>query len=1216
MPKFSVKKPITVFVAVVMIIVLGVVSYIKMTPDLLPSIDMPYVVVMTTYPGASPEKVEAEITKPLESNLATLDNIKNVQSMSGENFSVVFMEFTDDVNMDTISVDIMSDIDMIKGQWDEKVSTPFILKMNPNMIPVLVAAVSYEDKSTKELSQFVNDELMDQLDGTTGVAKVDTAGLIETCINVTISQDKIDKINNGLLSKANSKLGEAQEKLLDGQEQLDKAKSELNDKKQELEKAKDQSYDQLAKAKAELNAAIAQVSALDTQIQMLEGNKQALEQQIDLASKGMIPGINVVNLQTQLATTTAQLEGLKKAKKEANAQLDQLKSAYAEAEKGSYTAIEQFNNLNVQMDNAQEQINTSQDTLNDGKEQMRKSAQSVITKANVSGYITMDSVSKLLQAQNFNMPAGYVEAGEDKVLVSVGDELKTEKEVRDLPLFDVEGVGTIQLKDIANVALIDNSSEVYGNINGKSGVLLTFSKQSNFATTTSANNIEDKFQKLEDKYSGLKFTTLMSQGNYIYIIINSILSSLAWGALFAILILLLFLRNIRPTIITLCSIPISLTFAIVLMYFTGVTVNMMSLSGLAISVGMLVDNSVVVIENTYRLRRQGVPPHKAAVAGAKQVASAITSSTLTTICVFLPIVFTTGMVRSLAQDMALTLCYALFASLIIALTLVPSMSSLMLTQPVREEGDKFGKFVEKYKKAVGWGLNHKKMILGGAVLVLVLSLGISLAKGFIFIPNMSTPMLSGSIETDEDMTLEETMEVSDKVIDNIMSVEGVNDCGGMLANSNALGIDIGNSQDIHRVSLYLLLDEDSGRSNQEVADDINAKCKDLKCKVEIITSSSITEYTSAMGGQGVSMKIYSEDQHQLQDAAKSIGNALGKLDGIKEVDNGIEELEKEYHLKVDKSKAAKKGLTVAQIYAAVAERLNGTAKATSITWDGSNYAINVEKEDKDKVPMSTILDTVVTSEQGKAKVKNVATFEETTSLGTIQRHNQRAYLPIKATLKDDYNLTLVTDKAKEAIDKIELPKGVTFEFDGENETTMDALMQLFEMFLLGIVLVYGIMVAQFQSLKSPFIIIFTIPLAITGGLLGLIITGKEISAVAMLGFIMLAGIIVNNGIVLVDYINQLRASGMSKREAIIQGGVTRIRPILMTTLTTVFGLIVMAIGRTAGVDTMQPIAIVCIGGLLYATLLTLFVVPCIYDLMNKEEYKQVTEEDLNIEGII
>ena len=638
MPKFSVKKPLTVFIAAVLIIVLGAISFVKMTPDLLPNIDMPYVVVMTAYPGASPEKVEEEVSKPLEQSLATLENIKNVSSISGENYSVVFLEFEDEVNMDTVSVDIMSNVDLIKGAWNENVATPFILKINPNMVPAVVAAVSFDGKDAKELSQFLSDQLLDELNGITGSAKVDTSGLITKTINVTISQEKIDKLNNKLLGGANSALANSQAQLLNGQKKLDKAKAELNKKKNDLAAAKEKAYDQVAQGKAEISEGLAQLSTLKTMVSMLEANAASLQSQIQLAEQGKLPGVNVSDLKAQLESTNSTLNSIKAMVGDLDQQISDLKKNYAEAEKGAMKAQDQFASFESQIEAGYKQIADGQAQLDQGKAQMREATAGALAQAGIAGYITMDSVASILKAQNFDMPAGYAASGEDKVLVSVGDELKTEKEIANMPLFNVPGIGNIKLKDVAAVALMDNSKDVYANINGRGGVLLTFSKQSNYATTTAANNIQDKFTELEEKYPGLHFTTLMSQGEYIYIIINAILESLLWGALFAIIILLLFLRRIKPTIITLLSIPISLTFAIVLMYFTGVTVNMMSLSGLAISVGMLVDNSVVVIENIYRFRKQGVPPKKAAVAGARQVSMAITASTLTTMCVFLPIV--------------------------------------------------------------------------------------------------------------------------------------------------------------------------------------------------------------------------------------------------------------------------------------------------------------------------------------------------------------------------------------------------------------------------------------------------------------------------------------------------------------------------------------------------------------------------------------------------
>ena len=819
------------------------------------------------------------------------------------------------------------------------------------------------------------------------------------------------------------------------------------------------------------------------------------------------------------------------------------------------------------------------------------------------------------------MPAGYVQEGSTKYLVSVGDELKDLDEVKGLFLFNIDGLGDVSLEDTADVFMSDNGDSIYANINGNPGVLLTFSRQSNYATATVSDNIADKFDELSEEYEGLNFTTLMDQGDYIYLIIGSIMKSLAWGALFAVVILLIFLRDIKPTFITILSIPISITFALVLMYFSGVTLNMISLSGLAVAVGMLVDNSIVVIENIFRMRRLGVPPKKAAIAGAKEVAAAITSSTLTTVCVFAPIVFVDGITRQLFADMALTVTYSLAASLIIALTLVPAMSSMMFTKEPRQEGKGFVRFKNGYRKLLNWNLNHKALILILAVALLGGSLYASLSKGFIFIPDMATPQLSGTmVMNDEDATLEETKEMADKVINIIEGTEGVDTVGGMLSQTGGMSSVTGETSDTS-VTLYILTDQESDLSGGEIADSIEEATAGLDCQVRIMSSSSMTSYTTALGGSGVSIDVYSTDSEKLQKAAEQLGKKLEGVEGIDEVDNGLAEAEPELHYIVDKEKAMKKGLTVAQVYMQVSKALTLENTATSMKLGGDEYDIVVSGSDRDSLAPKDIrkLELEGTDSEGKTvyvKLKDIARVKETKTLPSIERNDQRTYLTVSATVKEGHNVTLVTEDAKKALEGMSLPEGVTYEFNGENETIMDAMYDLVKMMALGFLLVYLIMVAQFQSLKSPFIIMFTIPLAFTGGLLALLIFGKELSIIAMIGLILLMGVIVNNGIVLVDYTNQLRGRGLTKRQAIIEAGATRMRPVMMTSLTTILGLVVMAMGKTAGTDMMQPIALVCIGGLLYATALTLLVVPVIYDIFNGEEYKAAKKEDLDISELI
>lgn len=1221
MSKFSVKKPMTIFVAVILVVVLGAVSFMKMTPDLMPNIDMPYVIVITTYPGATPEEVEETISKPMEKSLSTLENIETVQSISNANYSMVVLEFNKKVNMDTVSVDILQNVNMISYSWDDTVGSPTIMKINPSMIPVNVAAVSMEGSTQEGLSRFVEDELMNRLEGTAGVAGIDSSGMLKSDISVNISQDKIDKINNKILASVNSELAAASSELQSGRKQVAKAQAELDQKKEEFTSGKDETYDQLSETAASLDAAQAQASAFATQINILEGTKQALEAQL---ASGLLDETQTQQMKSQLADVNSQLAVLNKSSKEAEGTVEQLKKAYRQAERGSYTAIEKFQSAGSQLDSAQNAIDSSKSQLDSALSQLNSSRDAALAKADIGEALTVDTVSQLLSAQNFSMPAGYVALGETKYLVSVGDKINSLKEIKNMVLFDtgVDSVGTVCVGDVADVFRSDNGDSIYAKINGNDGVLLSFSKQSNYATADVCDNIADKFAELEAEYNGLKFTSMMDQGEYISLIIRSIMQSLLLGAVFAVLILLLFLRHIKSTLITVFSIPVSIIFAIVLMYFSGISLNMISLSGLAVAVGMLVDNSIVVIENTLRLRREGVPPAKAAIAGAGQVGGAITASTITTVCVFVPIIFTDGITRDLFSDMALTIGYSLFASLIVAMTLVPAMSANLLAGPVPEEKAGFKGFLRRYTGVLKWSLKHRVLVLICALLLLVFSVAAVVVKGFTFVPDMTSPQMQVNIQMPEGTELEETIAAADEVMDRVLEIDEVQDAGALLSNGSSFGMSFTDDETPTSVMMYVLLDENMKRTSQEVADEINSKCADIDGEVEALGGSSMmTSYMDSMGGSGVSVNVFCDDTDKLQQAAADIADIISDTEGIVNVENGIEDADPEIHFTVDKKKAMKYNLTVAQVYQEIAKALSDEKTATSVKWQGDDYDVIVEGADASELTPKFIKNykfKVQDSDGNEktVKLKDIAEVEDKTTMHSINRMNQETYLTVKGEIDENHNVTLTTDEVMKNIDeKYDCPEDVTYESSGLSETIYDAMKDLVLMMLLGIIMIYLVMVAQFQSLKSPFIIMFTIPLAFTGGLLALLVTGKEISIIAMIGFVMLAGIIVNNGIVLVDYINQLRAKGTAKREAIIEAGRTRMRPVLMTSLTTVLGLSVMAAGKTAGTDMMQPVALVCIGGLIYATALTLIVVPVLYDLFNGEKYKARKEEDLDISGI-
>lgn len=1204
MSKYSVKKPLTIIVCVIVVIALGVVSLTRMTPDLLPSIDLPYMVVMTTYPGATPEEVQEEVTKPLEQNLATLENLKTIQSLSNSNFSLIILEFENGSSMDSAMVNTLQSVDLVEGGWDDMIGSPYIMKINPTLIPIMVAAVSMEGKNVTELSSFVNDTLMNELEGTTGVASVQAGGLLRSQINILLDPDKINALNDKLIASINEQMAEARSQINAGIAQIDSAQAQINAQQGQLDAAK--------------RDIVSQIDGVVDGAYNTAGNAAREAQGIADQTAGVIDEISRAQSEEEIRESLEELDGIindisERAESAAAGfsipSAADIKSGY----QGLLSGLDTMNQAETQMAVASGQLQATRAQLEQALAELDAQAEAALKQADLGSMITMETVTGILKGQNFDMPAGYIQQKDGaRYLVSVGNKLMDEQEVKDLYLFYVEGLGDVYLTDVADVFTSDNSGTTYASINGSPGVLLTFSKQSNYATATASNNLKDKFEVLEQKYKGLSFSTLMDQGDYIYLIIQAIFESLMYGALFAVIVLLLFLRDFKPTFITLLSIPISLTFAIVLMYFAGVTINLISLSGLAVAVGMLVDNSIVVIENIFRLRRMGVDAKRAAVAGAKEVGAAIISSTLTTVCVFAPIVFVQGLTRQLFSDMALTLTFSLGASLIVALTLVPALASRMFKKPPKPEGSFFNKFSDKYRRLLNWNLNHKFVILFLALFLLVFSVQASLAKGFIFIPEMTTPQMTGDlVMNNEESTIEETADVANRALKIMKGVDGVETAGGMLS-SSGLGTLTGEVSS-SSVSLYVVLEADTKRTSKEIADEIEKKAKILPCSIEIYSSSSITDYTTALGGQGVSVDLYSNDNDRLQEAAKIVGERLEKVQGVKSVNNGLRNAEPEYHFVVDKVKAMKHNLTVAQIFMEVSKALQYENTATSMTLGADTYNIIVSSGDEttmtlDKLKNLKLADGVVLSD--------VASVQETESLPSINRKDQQTLLTVSARAEEGHNITLLTEDCKTALNGVKLPEGVRYEFSGENELIMDAMEDLVKMMALGILLVYLIMVAQFQSFKSPFIIMFTIPLAFTGGFLALLFFNKEVSIMSMIGLIILDGVVVNNGIVLVDYINQLRAKGMNKRAAIITAGATRMRPVLMTSVTTILGLVVLAMGKTAGTDMMQPVALVCIGGLIYATILTLLVVPVIYDIFNGEKFKFVKAADIDVSDLI
>ncbi len=1276
--KYSVKKPYTVLVGVVLVIVLGIVSLSKMTTDLLPDMSFQYALIITTDIGASPEEVETDVTAPVESAMATTSNIKNVSSMSYNSYSIVTCEYEQNANMDSVVIEIQQELDQLSASWDDGVGTPVIMQINPDMLPIVMAAVDVKDMDASEITDYVENDLIPSIESIEGVASVSATGELEESIQVTLNQEKIDALNEKIQSAIESKFDDAESEMdsassqiESGQNAISSAKDQLSegmdtikDKKTELLKTQSDLEKQLEELKTQrdllntvksgidsfvykngdsstgefsetyqaLSAAETGIDQIDQAIEQLKGMgiDETSSQIQELQNQKLVAQTAIDTANTQIASQFGQLSAMgitvttykdlpaasaavSGTIAQVNAGISAIETGLSQIEEGKLSLEDALDTINSQaalgaIDIGQQsaQLAIAANSLEDAKSQLEETKDSALDQADLNTVLSVDTLSSLLVAQNFSMPAGYVNSEDGtQYIVKVGDTVDSIEDLENLVLIDMglDGVDAIHVSDVADVEIVDNSGESYAVVNGNPGIILSLEKQTGYSTGDVTDRVLDKFDSLEAQNENLSISVLMNQGVYIDLVVDSVVQNMIVGAILAVIVLMLFLKDIKPTIVIACSIPLSVIAAVVIMYFTGITLNVISMSGLVLGIGMLVDNSIVVIENIYRLRGEGYSIKEAAVEGASQVSGAIVASTLTTISVYAPIIFTEGITRQLFVDLALTIAFTLIASLVVALTFVPAMACGVLKKTKEIKHPWFDAMKEAYGKFLELCLRFKPVVFIAAIALLIVSAWGCISKGMTFMDmDMETNQLSVTIapKEDEKLDFDELTALSDEVMDRISDIDGIETIGATAGGSSTMSL---MSSSTDSVSMYIILDEDSGVSSSEVADQIAEKTKDMDCDISTDTSSmDMTSYF----GSGISVKIKGNDLDKLQDIAADVSKILEDTEGVIDIDDGLDDTTAELKITVDKEEAAKYGYTVAQVFQLVYADMSSSKSATTISTDIKKYEVYLQTEDQSELTVEDIkaLSFTHTNDDGEEEeipLTKICDIEETSTLSTINRDSQTRYITVSGGVDEDHNVTLVSNKIQKSLDKLELPEGYSVEMVGEDETINDAMSQMVLMLVLAVIFIYLIMVAQFQSLASPFIIMFSIPLAFTGGFLGLIIARQELGAISMLGFIMLAGLIVNNGIVLIDYINQARRAGMSKHDAIIDAGKTRIRPILMTALTTILAMSTSAIGMGQGSEMMRPMAITIIGGLVYGTVLTLIVIPCIYDAFNKEK---------------
>ena len=1291
MEKFSVKKPFTVLVAVIMVLMLGFVSISNMQTNLLPDVNTPYLMVVTVYPGASPERVESEVSDVMQNALGTVAGVEKVTATSAENYSLLLMQFSDDTDMNSAMVKVSNKVDQTTASLPSSCLTPSIIEYSLNMNAFMTAAVSREGSDVYDLSEFVSDTLVPYVERKGGVSSVSANGLIEKMVQVQLSQEKIDAINEKLLEVIDVQLADARKQLESAEAQIEAGRKEYdrqfkNYNKTVSDTVMQQFSGQVGEAVEtvrkqaqalldSVNQLIAVVQEPEIQqalIDVRDGLQRVMDKFNETGMKDIDSLIEIVaelrditdkltgalqQLQQRL-NTEAGTEGSTAADLADDLQVQQslntiyntlndvikamddvpgLMSTFSDA-LGTYS--QQQMQAYMKFTEAREMLNEYEKQLAEAKQTYADAEEKAMASSDVSKLLDIDTLAQLIYAQNFSMPAGYVKDSSGKSwLLKVGEEYDSIEDISGALLLHVDGFGDVRLSDVADVEVIDNAEASYTRLNGERAAVLKIYKGATSSASEVSDNCLSAFQELEAQYDGLHVVVLSNQGNYITIIVKSILSSMVIGAALAIIVLAIFLRDVKPTLVVGFSIPLSVLFAVVLMYFTGMDLNVMTLAGLSLGIGMLVDNSIVVIENIYRLRGRGVPAARAAVQGAKQVGMSVVASTLTSVCVFLPVVFSSSIVKSLMQPMSLCIGYCLMASLIVALTVVPAAASTVLKKAEPKQLKWFDKIQDKYAKSLEWCFRHRALPLLAAVVLLAFCGWRVFSMGVELLPTITSNEAIVTLSTTKDLSKEDSYAIAGKAVEAMLEVDHVEEVG-ITTDTRVAGMDIGqlglpttitdllnaaNSYGTYQVNV--MLDESLSSSEIETArqalEDALSGIEDCTAKVEI---SGMQELTSQLAS-GLSVKIYGADAETLSQLSEKVVDIVNDTEGFANATNGLGSGDATINLQIDRDKVRSYGLTVAQVYQQIAAKLTTTTTAqTPVTVDGSTMSVqisnNLDPVTKENMMDITFETTVMsadgTTSTGTCTLADMATWDTGSAPDSITSEDQTQYVSVTADTLDGYNTTVQARVLEKKLNEFalsdEMPEGCSFSMGGESDSVNFMVNEMVQWLALALPFVYLVMVAQFQSLLSPFIVLFTIPLAFTGGLLGMLFTGQQLTMISLMGFIVLMGTVVNNGIVFVDYANQLRLGGMERRAALIATGKTRMRPILMTTLTTVLAMLQMVFSNDMASQLMSGMAIVIICGLSYATLMTLYIVPILYDILFKKPPLNVdigSDEDLD-----
>ncbi|MGQ9824896.1 MAG: efflux RND transporter permease subunit [Desulfotomaculales bacterium] len=1011
----AIKRPMLVAVLVIVVLILGGVSLLRLSIDLYPEMELPVGAVLTEYPGAGPQEVERQVTEPLESVLATANNLDQLTSISSAGNSVIVVLFNWGTDMDFASLQMREKIDMVKTYLPQGAKAPVVFKMDPNQIPIMQLVVSSQDPQT--LKNILEDTIKPRLERVGGVASVWTAGENEREIQVLADPVRLE------------------------------------------------------------------------------------------------------------------------------------------------------------------------------------------------GYgLTLNILAGVLAGENANIPGGSVREGKKDWLVRVAGEFKSLDEIRKVVVGAPDGV-PLHLEDVA--AVVDGQKRVtqFSRLDGRPGVSIFIQKQSGSNTVKVAREVRKALQELEKELPGVRFTAVMDQAQFIERSITHVVWEIFAGSLLAILVMWIFLRNLRSTLIIATSIPISVIATFSLLYFNHMTLNIISLGGLALGVGLIVDDAIVVLENIYRHRQQGFGLVEAARVATEEVGGAVIASTLTTMAVFLPIVFVQGLTDQLFRPMALTVSFSVFASLVVALTVVPLLASryLHLESYAGKKGllprlytlseNWFNSLNSFYRRLLAWALKKRRVVLIVVGAAFVLSLAAFPLAGFEFMPSMDQGYVNVTIQMPKGTSLEETNRVAARVEELAKGLPEVESIYTGVGFTGVQGLWGSSSADQAQVTMKLVDKAQRALSDREVAEKVRALVQNIP-GAEIRVEAQDPSAQMQGGSAPVELRIKGDDLETLARLGAQAAAIVAEVPGTRQVTSSLQEGRPEIQVRVDRDRAAAYGLSPAEIAATVRTAMEGTV-TTRYRTGGNEVDVRLMLAKKGEEASVEDLKklTVSTPTGSRVPLEQVASFTPATGPYTINHLDQSRLVTVSAQISGR-PLNAVIKEVRDRISSLPLPSGYSVEFGGEQELMTETFTDLALALALAVVLVYLVMMAQFESALFPFIVMFSVPVTLIGVVVSLLVTGRTFSVSAFIGAIMLVGIVVKNAIVLIDYVNKLRARGLSRDEALLTAGPVRLRPILMTALTAILAMFPMTLALGAGSEGQAPLATVVVGGLAFSTLITLVLVPVIYSILD------------------